>query len=48
MLEKCPPPQLGYHNKMKSSLFLSKITFISLVSLTSVSVLSCISTLTGN
>lgn len=41
-------PPLGYGYKMHSSLFLSKITFISLVSLTSVSVWSHTSTLTGN
>lgn len=41
------PPPAGYHYKMKRRLFLSKITFISLVSLTSVAVWSHTSTLTG-
>lgn len=40
------PPPLGYRHEMNSSLFLSKITFISLVSLTSVSVWSHTATLT--
>lgn len=34
------PPELGYHHEMKSSHFSSKITFISLVALTSVCIIS--------
>lgn len=34
------PPELGYHHEMKSSHFSSKITFISLVALTSVCFIS--------